>query len=136
MIIESNPMKKQSITFSRTYTRLFLIGSLLLLLPFFTYAQGRTDIQTFLVDIPLFIKNLLLPFLFSLAFLYFLINMVRYFIIGGANEAEHEKAKRNALYGIAAFVFLISIWGIVGMFVQGPLEQTDTVCPDYICRGR
>jgi len=75
----------------------------------------------------------LLPFLFGIAFLYFLINIVRYFIIGGASDIQREKARLSATYGVAAFVFIFSLWGIVSLFVNGlDIEENTSLCPDYL----
>jgi hypothetical protein len=80
-----------------------------------------------------FIHSTILPLLFSIALLFFLINATRYFIIEGADSGGRERAKELALYGIGAFVFLISIWGIVNMFVNGlGIANDRSICPDYL----
>ena len=110
------------------------------MVPAFTYAApGKDTLQELLVTLSGFLKDILIPFLFGIAFLFFLINMVRYFIIGGANQAAREKAKRSATYGLAAFVFLFTLWGIVAIIVDGvDIEESTSICPDYmgdICNG-
>ena len=96
------------------------------------YAQSLEEtISTF----SFFLRNIILPFLFSVAFLYFLINMVKYFIMQGASDEGRAKAKRSAIYGIAAFVFLFSLWTIVSWVVDGVLGGTtynESLCPDYL----
>ncbi len=83
-----------------------------------------------------FIKNILLPLLISLAFLFFLINTAKYFIVEGGSEEGRKKAKRSAIYGIIAFVLLFSLWGIVGMLVSGiGLERAESLCPDYLLQN-
>ena len=73
--------------------------------------------------------------LFPLAFLFFLVNVVRYFILGGGNEESREKARSFALWGLLALVVLFAIWGIVGLVVNVfNLSGTDTaIVPDYMC---
>lgn len=110
---------------------------LLYVLPMISLAQqyeaGKDSIQGYLILILQFINNVLLPILFSLALLFFLINVARYFIIKGANDADRAKARVLALYGIGAFVFLVSIWGIVNMFVSGlGIDNDRAMCPDYL----
>lgn len=98
-------------------------------------AAGSTNstVQNLLVSLSLFIQNIVLPLLFSIAFLFFLVNMVRYFILGGASETQREKAKRSAIYGIAAFVFLLTLWGLVSILVKGiGIENNSSACPDYL----
>ncbi len=90
------------------------------------------DIQTFLTNIAAFLNATVLPFIIAIAFVAFIWNAFRYFILGGANPAEQEKARTLALWGILAFVLLLSLWGIVNMLVSG-LSLTNTgVCSDYI----
>jgi hypothetical protein len=91
------------------------------------------SLQGYLIRFIFFINGVLLPLIFSIALLFFLYNAFRFFILGGAHDAEREKAKTLALYGIGAFVFLVSIWGIVNMIVNG-LSLTDdrAICPDYL----
>lgn len=105
------------------------------LLPHTTFAQGA-NLQSYLIAILIFINNTLIPFLFALAFLFFIVNIVRYFILGAGKEDSRESARRLALWGIIAFVLMVSIWGIVNLLVRGFGFYGDTqpVCPDFICQ--
>ncbi len=104
---------------------------LFLLVPGIATAQGT--LQTLLTNIPTFLSDIVIPFLFGIAFLLFIINVIRYFVIEGSNEDGRKKAKDLALYSIAAFVFLIIFWGIVNMFVKSTgLQGEAQPCPDYI----
>lgn len=115
-----------------------LVGSFLLyILPLATFAQSygasKDSVQGYIALILQFINYVLLPLLFSIALLFFLINVARYFILKGANESDREKARVLALYGIGAFVILVSFWGIVNMFVNGlRIADTEARCPDYL----
>ena len=94
------------------------------------------DLQTFLSNIITFLNETIVPFILAGAFLMFLWNITRYFIIGGANEKEHENAKSLALWGIMAFVIILSLWGIVNMFVNGfEFGGGPVVTPDYMDGG-
>jgi len=109
--------------------RIFLAAALLSL-PAPVFAA---TLQEYMVAILMFINNTLIPSLFALAFLFFIINVVRYFIIGGASDDGRKSAKRLALWGIIAFVLMVSIWGIVNMLVYGfGFGRTLYVCPDYM----
>ena len=96
------------------------------------YDTVMRSIQEFLLTLGEFIGGTLIPFLFGLALLVFLVNAVRFFIIGGTNPTEQAKAKTLATYSIFTFVFLVSIWGIVNFFVGGlGLDNDNAVTPDY-----
>ncbi len=73
------------------------------------------------------------PILLSIAFIYFLSNIVRYFILGGANEDGREKARRAAMWGIFAFVIILTFWGVVKLLVYATgLGDVDVVPSDYV----
>ncbi len=117
------------------YQRVFAFAVLLLSLPLVSFAQTEftESLQTILISLTYFLQYVIVPLLFAIALLVFLVNVVRYFIIGGGNTDEQEKAKRLAFYSIAAFVFLVSLWGIVNMFVTGlGFANERSLCPDYL----
>lgn len=90
-------------------------------------------LQEFIVNVTLFISNVLLPFLFGLALLFFVWNAFRFFIYGASDKDAQEKAKNLALYGIAAFVLLVSLWGVVNLLIRGlDLGSNNYVTPDYM----
>jgi len=73
------------------------------------------DLQSYIVQVVTFTNEVFIPFLLGLAFLFFIINTVRYFVIGGNNQDSQEKAKATATYSVAAFVFIVVFWGIVNI---------------------
>ncbi len=91
------------------------------------------NIQTFLINILTFLNDVIIPFFIALAFLVFLWNIARFFIFQGGDEKKHSEARSYAMWSIAAFVFILSIWGIVnllvGSFAFGPNK---TIVPDYM----
>lgn len=90
------------------------------------------NIQELIVGMTTFISNVLLPLFFGIALLFFVWNAVKFFIIDAGQDEAKESAKRLALYGIGAFVFLVSLWGIVNMFISGlGWNQSDPVTPDF-----
>lgn len=111
---------------------LILIFTLVVSAPAVAHAQGITPyLQTFAS----FINGVLMPFLFAGAFLLFLVNIVRYFILEGASEEGREKAKRNAIWGIVAFVFLFSLWTITTLLLSSlNITNKDAYCPDYLVK--
>ena len=50
----------------------------------------------------------------------------------GSTEAGQDQAKRLMLYGIAALVIMLSLWGIVNM-VSGAfgIGRGRPICPDF-----
>ena len=108
---------------------LFFLSFALLLLPHLTFAQ---TMQKLFQNIPQFIDTTLIPFLFGMAFLVFVYNVIRYFIIGATNDKDRENAKNLAIYSVAAFVFLIIFWGIVNMLNSSlGLQGKAQPCSDY-----
>lgn len=96
---------------------------------------AANDVQGFLLDSLSFLNSTVVPFLFALAFLFFVVNVARYFIIGGDKEDERKKARLLALWGIVAFVIMVSIWGIVNLVVDGlgiDFQAQQPPCPDYL----
>ena len=93
------------------------------------------SIQTLLPNIVIVINQSFLPFLFSIAFVLFVYNAFRYFILNGENEKGRENAKNLAIYSVTAFVFLIIFWGIVNLLsTSSGLEGKNKPCPDYLER--
>lgn len=92
------------------------------------------DIQTFLAATYTFIDEAVIPFLLTIAFLVFIWNIVQYFIIGGSNEESQGKARSHALWGIAAFVLILSFWGIINLFSSSlGFNTINSIIPDYMC---
>jgi len=89
------------------------------LLPIAASAQTNGTLQGFIIAIGVFINDVLIPLILAIAFLMFVINVIRFFIIGGASEEGQKNAKNLALYAIGAFVFILSFWGIINFLVRG-----------------
>ena len=109
-----------------------LIGILgIFLVPKIARAGG--GLQDFISGFAGFLNSTLVPLLFALAFLFFLINATRHFIIGGDKEDARKKAKSLARWGIIAFVLMVSIWGIVNLLVNGfGIDNSGPICPDFL----
>lgn len=91
------------------------------------------DLQAIFTAIVSFINDSLLPFIIAISFFFFLWNAVRYFIIGGANPDDQEKARSLAIWGILAFVVISSIWGIVNIFADSfGIDDSSVPTPDYM----
>lgn len=91
------------------------------------------NLQTFIDNFLGFLNSSIIPFILAVAFIVFLWNIVRYFVFSGSDEKEHENARSVALWGIAAFVIILSLWGIVNLFVYGfDLAHVNSITPDYM----
>ena len=84
----------------------------LLTLPAFAYAQG---LDSYITGFVTFIGSTLIPFLFGMAFLVFVINAIRFFVVQSNNEDGREKARNLITYSVIAFVFLAIFWGIINL---------------------
>jgi len=90
------------------------------------------SLQELLLAIAGFINATLIPFLFVIAFLAFIVNVFRYFILGGVNQTAQENARKYATWSIAAFVIMVSIWGIINMIASSlGFCRSGAVQPDY-----
>ncbi len=63
-----------------------------------------------------FIDNGVIPLLYALGFIFFLIGMVRFFF--SASEEAREKGKQHAFWGLIGLVVLFGIWGFVKLFLS------------------
>lgn len=61
------------------------------------------------------INNVLVPVLFALAFIVFLYGIARAYIFSGGDPAKVSEGHKLVLWGIIAFVVMISIWGLVNV---------------------
>ncbi len=114
------------------------ICALLLLSPL-AYVQAQEgSLQQLIAGIGGFINEVLIPFILGIAFLIFLINAVRFFVIGGDNTESQENARSLALYGVGAFVLILSLWGMVNLLAngiglnEGPCIDGKAVQSDYL----
>lgn len=76
--------------------------------------EGKT-LDVYLPSIVGFISNILVPFLFAIAFIVFIWGVFQYFIAGGANEEQRDKGKQLVMWGIIGFVVMVSLWGLVNL---------------------
>jgi len=81
----------------------------LLLLPVAAHAASLAE---FTEDIVKFVNESVVPLVYVIAFLVFMIGMLRYFFLEQGEEGR-EKGKSLMLWGIIGFVVMFSVWGIV-----------------------
>lgn len=78
-------------------------------------AHAQASLKSFTADITTFVNTSVVPLLYAIAFLVFLIGMVRFFFIEG--EEARAKGKQLMLWGIIGFVVMFSVWGIVNLLL-------------------
>ena len=66
------------------------------------------------IIVPLFNEGVI-PLLYALAFLFFLVGMVRFFFLGG--DEGREKGKQMMVWGIIGLFVIFGIWGIVRLLL-------------------
>ncbi len=97
-----------------------------------TLASAQS-LQTLIPNVLVFTNAVLIPFLFAIAFLIFIYNAIKYFVIGASEEKGRENAKNLAIYSVAAFVFIIIFWGIINMLSSSSgLEKCKQPIFDYV----
>ncbi|MFM2339831.1 MAG: hypothetical protein RLZZ360_467 [Candidatus Parcubacteria bacterium] len=97
-------------------------------------ASSPSGLQDVLPALLGFFNSYLIPFLLGIAFLVFIWNAIRFFVINGATDEGRENAKNLALYSLGAFIFVLSFWGIINIFTNGlGLDNcSNDVVPDYL----
>jgi hypothetical protein len=81
-----------------------------------TAATGG-KLGTFIDSLISIIDNILVPFVFALAFIVFIYGIYQYFILGGANEEKRDAGKQLMVWGFIGFFIMVSVWGIVNVLV-------------------
>jgi heme/copper-type cytochrome/quinol oxidase subunit 2 len=79
------------------------------------------------------IVSALIPFMGALAFLVFMLAIVK-FIRSAGNEKEIKESKNLLIWGVIGLFILVSIWGIIS-FMKGELGFSENVTlpqiPEY-----
>ena len=93
------------------------------------------NLQSYIADFITVVNNIIIPFILGIAFLFFIINVIRFFVIGGTTDEGKQKSKQLAVYSVAAFVFILLFWGLVNLFTSSlgltRLGNSESNCFDY-----
>ena len=97
------------------------------LLPVVASAQDSFgEVDTFFNDASSFINDTLIPILIAVSFLIFIWGLVQFFLIAkDDNKEAKQKGKDLMLWGVFAFVIIVSVWGIVAL-ISGGLGLNDS----------
>jgi hypothetical protein len=87
------------------------------LLPAVAFAQIRDvfDVGAFFIDL---INNLAVPVLFALAFIMFIWGVYEAFIATDEKGEKRKEGRKKILWGLIAFFIMVSVWGLVNIFVN------------------
>lgn len=77
-----------------------------------TYLQGYSNSITGVIN------YVLVPVLMAIAFIVFLWGVYKYFILGAADEKSRTDGRQFTLWGVIGFVVILSLWGIVNIFMS------------------
>ena len=91
---------------------------ILLVLPVFLLplAAQAASLKELTASIVTLVNNSVVPLIYALAFLVFLVGMLRYFFLEQGEEGR-EKGKQLMLWGMIGFVVMFSVWGIVKLLL-------------------
>ena len=64
------------------------------------------------------LNTIVVPVIFTLAFLVFVWGVVNYFFLHGGEEGKREEGRQFILWGIIGMVVLFSVWGIISMLLS------------------
>ncbi|MDB5264743.1 MAG: hypothetical protein JWN64_314 [Parcubacteria group bacterium] len=64
-----------------------------------------------------FVSNSVVPLIYALTFIAFLIGMVQFFFLDQSEEGR-AKGKNLMLWGVIAFFVMFSVWGLVNLLVS------------------
>lgn len=123
---------------------MFKIYSASLLLFFLPFIASAQDVQTFIETILIFVNETLINFLLGIGFLFVVINVIRFFILGSTITTGEDSKKKTikgdrgaakalALHSVFAFVLIIVFWGLINLLASSiGLEDCDPLESDYI----
>lgn len=125
-------MFKACVVYLNHMKKVLVFVSLFPILPTIALAQTLSA-QGFIAGFLLYTNKVFIPSLIGIAFLLFVINVIRFFVIQGGEEEGRKNAKNLAVYSVLAFVVLIVFWGVVNLFANSlGFNKTNSPTPDYL----
>lgn len=119
----------------RNFISITLLG-LLALLPQLTFAascdSGENDTFSEIVNMFLCVSNkTIVPFIFAIAVLVFVIGVVRY-MANGSDEEARKKGRDFIVWGLISMTAMVTIWGFVRIAVDALdlKNSSDIIIPE------
>lgn len=72
----------------------------------------------FFIHVTIFLDRYLIPLIFAVAIIVFIIGVYRFFIAGAGEDEKRKEGRTFILYGIGGLVVMVSLWGIVNLLVS------------------
>lgn len=93
-------------------------------LPLISFAAigNIADVGSFIINI---INNVLVPVLFSIAFIVFIWGAFKTFIVGASSDEVKEQGKGLMLWSLIGFFVMVSVWGLVNI-LTGTVSFSNT----------
>jgi heme/copper-type cytochrome/quinol oxidase subunit 4 len=63
------------------------------------------------------VSGVIIPFIFTLAFIIFIWGVVNYMFINGASEEKRVEGRQFMFYGILGMALLFSVWGVLNLLL-------------------
>jgi len=101
-----------------------LLTPMLALAQFEGSTGGDGGINTLFAGATDFIDSILIPLLLAVAFLLFVVGVAQFFFVTDDSGDAKKKGKTLMIWGVIAFVVIVSIWGIV-LLISGGLGLQD-----------
>jgi hypothetical protein len=71
----------------------------------------------------------IVPLVFTIALLIFLLGVAKAYIISANNETERAKGNKLIMWGILGFAVMLSVWGLVNLVAATLGLSTGTTAP-------
>lgn len=114
----------------KNFLRISVLIVLTMLAPIAAQAQAYFgEVDEFFINIGGFVNNILVPLIFTLSLVAFTYGMFKYFILNGDSDGEREKGRQLAVWGVAGFVLMVSIWAIVNLLAGGLTQGMNNTVP-------
>jgi|GEM_PF-2430066 len=84
------------------------------------------QLSLFFINIVKIIDVVIVPVIFSVAFVVFLWGVFRYFIAGAGDEEKRKEGRTFITWGIIGFFLMFAVWGIVNLLINSLGFDTKT----------
>ncbi len=109
-------------------------------LPFAAAAQQGINIDAikkpYTDQIIYFINFVLVPVVMAIAFIVFIWGVYNYFIKGADDETSRSTGRQFTLWGVIGFVVILSLWGLVNLFMSTLGLRPGGNAPDFPTIGK